>query len=152
MDKELNTVGLLNSLLKKNCDAKRGYHKAAEEIDQPALKGWLMSLAEQRENFKKSIKAEIRYLGGEPAVFHQVKGKIQEAFAKPELLHLLNSIEQTLEECFQHERKVLAEYENLLSEAGMPPSTQNLIIGQRENIKLALTDLEGKIADSSYSM
>lgn len=152
MDKELNTVGLLNSLLEKNCDAKRGYHKAAEEIDQPDLKGWLMSLAEQRENFKKSIKAEIRYLGGEPAVFHHVKGKIQGAFAKPDLLHILNSVEQTLEECFQHERRTLTEYEKLLKEAEVAPSTQNLIIGQKENLKLALTDLRARMADSSYSI
>lgn len=152
MDKKANVVSLLNSLLEKNCDAKRGYQKAAEEIDQPALKGWLMSLAEQRENFKKSIREEIRYLGGEPMAFQQVKGKIQQAFTKPELLYIINSVEQTLEECFQDEIKVLADYENLLKQGTVIPSTQNLIIGQRENIKLAIADLKVKMAHPSYSI
>ncbi len=152
MDKKKDTVSLLNSLLKKNCDAKRGYHKAAEEIDQPALKGWLMSLAEQRENFKKSIREEIRILGGEPLVFQQVKGKVQQAFIKPELLYLLNNVESTLESCLRYELKTLAKYENLINKNTVAPSTQHLIIGQQENIKLALSDLEVRMTESAYSL
>lgn len=151
MNNETSIVSMLNSLLEKNCDAKRGYHKAAEEIDQPTLKGWLMSLAEQRENFKKSIKEEIRSLGGEPAAYNQIKGKIQHSFANPELLYILNNLEQTLEECLQYESKVLDEFEDLLKNRTVIPSTQNLIIGQQENIKLALTDLEA-MTDSTFSL
>lgn len=152
MDKESNVVSLLNSLLEKNCDAKRGYQKAAEEIDQPTLKGWLMSLAEQRENFKNSIKEETRSLGGEPAIFRQVTGKIQQYFANPDLLYVLNNVEQTLEACLQYEVKILAEFEDLLNQKTVIPSTQNLIIGQRENIKVALADLELMMTDPSYSL
>lgn len=151
MNKEVNIVSLLNNLLEKNCDAKRGYQKAAEEIDQPTLKGWLMSLAEQRENFKKSIKEEVRSLGGEPATFSQVTGKIQQSFANPDLLYILNSIEHSLEKCLQYEIRILDDFENLLNQKTVIPSTQNLIIGQRENIKLALMDLEVMTTDPSYS-
>lgn len=151
MNKEANIVSLLNNLLEKNCDAKRGYQKAAEEIDQPTLKGWLMSLAEQRENFKKSIKEEIRSLGGEPATFNQVTGKIQASFTNLELLYILGNIEHALEKCLQYEITILDEFEDLLNQKTVIPSTQNLIIGQRENIKVALTDLEVMTTDPSYS-
>lgn len=150
MTKEPAITKLLNNLLETNCDAKRGYQKAAEEMDSPALKGWLMSLAEQRENFKKSIREEIKCLGGEPAIFQHVQGKIQQSFVNPDLLYLLNHIERTLRECLRYEASVLADYEQRLPAATVPASTRNLIIGQQENIKLALEDLKSMTRDPSY--
>lgn len=152
MDKKTETVSLLNSLLEKNCDSKRGYQKAAEEIDQPTLKGWLMSLAEQRENFKKSIKEEIRFLGGEPTVFRQVSGPVQDAFSNSDVLFILNNVDATLAKCLQYELQMLNEYNKLLKQKTVVPSTINLVIGQQENIKVALSDLEVMTADPSFSL
>lgn len=152
MDKRTEVVGLLNSLLEKNCDSKRGYQKAVEEIDQPTLKGWLMSLAEQRENFKRSIREEIRFLGGEPAVFRQVSGPVQDAFSSSEMLFILNNADATLTKCLQYELQVLNDYYKLLTQTTIVPSTINLVIGQQENVKLALSDLEVMVADPSFNL
>lgn len=134
-------VDLLNNLLEDNCDAKRGYQKAAEQVDDPSLKGLFMSLSSQRDNFKKSIREETHSLGGEPVSLGPVSGSIQEAFSSPNLLLTLNTIEQTLEGCLQLEIKHLALYEQLLNGNNFEVSTRNLLIGQRENIKLTLADL-----------
>ncbi len=139
--KEAGVVQLLNRLLVENYDAKKGYQKAAEEIDQPALKGRLMSLAEQRENFKRTIKEEIRDLGGVPVAFCQQTNVIQEYFAQPYLLYIMHQVEQTLEECLQYEYRVLHQLKNLLEQKTTISSTQYLVIGQQENIKVALSDL-----------
>lgn len=152
MEKEIYMVSLLNDLLEQNCDAKRGYHIAATEVIQPTLKGWVMSLAEQRENFKKSIKEEIRSLGGEPVIFYQLSGTIQKALANPEFLQMLYQLEQVLEECLLYESNQLAEFEHLLQQNKANLSTQNLVIGQRENIKLALSDLEAMMIGPAYSV
>lgn len=153
MKSKIYLVNLLNRLLEQNCDARRGYHKAAREIDQPGLKGWVMSLAEQRENFMKSIKEEIRYLGGEPIIFHQLSGKIQQIFANLELLQFLCQFEQVLEECLLYESNNLAELDCYLQQQ-MPSyrSTRNLVTGQRENLKVALVDLEAMMIDRTYSV
>ena len=66
MKTQKEIVNLLNNLLEDNCDAKRGYQTAAEQVDDPALKGLFMSLSSQRDNFKKSIREETHALGGEP--------------------------------------------------------------------------------------
>ena len=147
MRTQKDVIDLLNSLLKENCDAKRGYQRAAEQIDDPALKGLFMSLSSQRDNFKKSIREEIRFLGGEPAQFAQIDGSIQEAFSSPDLLLVLNTIEQTLRGCLRLEIKRLAFYEKMLNGNNFEVSTRNLLIGQRENIKLTLADLK-KVKDS----
>lgn len=140
MSKKLETLSRLNSLLAKSIDAKKGYHKAAEEIDDPSIKGLFMCLAEQRENFRKSTREEIRFLGGEPYAGPLDPDYVQEAFAQPDLLILLNTVDQTLENCLRHELNSLAKYEEGMADAD--ESTKNLIIGQRESVKLALHDLK----------
>ena len=141
MDTQEDVIELLNTLLEENGDAKRGYQRAAEHVDDPALKGLFMSLSSQRDNFKKSIREETRFLGGEPTQATTAHS-IQEAFASPDLLLVLNTIEQTLEGCLKLEMDRLALYEQTLNGNDFEVSTRNLLIGQRENIKLTLADLK----------
>ena len=150
MKTQKDVIDLLNSLLEENCDSKRGYQRAAEQVDDPALKGLFMSLSSQRDNFKKSIKEEVRFLEGEPTHFGPVEGAVQNAFSSPELLLVLNTIEKTLEGCLKLEAKRLAIYEQMLNSNDFEVSTRNLLIGQRENIKLTLADL--KKAESSEEL
>ncbi len=140
MDTQEDVIELLNTLLEESCDAKRGYQRAAERVDDPALKGLFMSLSSQRDNFKKSIREETRFLGGEPSQATTAQS-IQEAFSSPDLLLVLNTIEQTLEGCLRLEIDRLALYEKTLDGNDFEVSTRNLLIGQRENIKLTLADL-----------
>ncbi len=141
MDTQEDVIDLLNTLLEESCDAKRGYQRAAERIESPALKGLFMSLSSQRDNFKKSIKEETRSLGGEPTQATSAQS-IQEAFSSPDLLLVLNTIEQTLIGCLKLEIDRLALYEKTLDGNDFEVSTRNLLIGQRENIKLTLADLK----------
>lgn len=141
MDTQEDVIDLLNTLLEESGDAKRGYQRAAERVEEPALKGLFMSLSSQRDNFKKSIREETRYLGGEPTQSTAAQS-IQEAFSSPDLLLVLNTIEQTLEGCLRLEIARLALYEKTLNGNQFEVSTRNLLIGQRENIKLTLADLK----------
>ena len=138
MSKNDKVVSQLNQLLSKIIDAKKGYHVAAEEIDNPNLKGRFMSMAEQRENFRRSIREEIYDLGGEPMPSSTDPGFIQESFAQPDLLLILKSIEQTLDNCLQYELDTLTHYKDIFCKAA--DSTCNLVAGQRENIELCISD------------
>ena len=142
MKTQEEVIALLNSLLKENCDAKRGYQHAAKQIEEPALKGLLMSLAEQRENFKKSIREEVRLLGSEPVQHTKCPGPVQNAFDQPDLLTVLNTVEQTISGCLQLEINRLTKYEQMLNGQSFEQSTQRLLVGQRENIKLSQSDMK----------
>ncbi|MFP4091076.1 MAG: PA2169 family four-helix-bundle protein [Cyclobacteriaceae bacterium] len=150
MTKNSEIISQLNDLLAFNIDAKKGYHRAAEEIDNPSLKGMFMCLAEQRENFRKSIREEVRYLGGEPAAGPHDPDYIQESFAQPDLLLILNTVEQTLEDCLKKEKSNLKFFEKQLMQA--EESTRNLIRGQLESVKLSLSDLKMLRADAGLTM
>ncbi len=141
MKTKKDIIDLLNTLLEENCDSKRGYQRAAEQVDDPTLKGLFMSLSSQRENFKKSIREETHFLGGEPTQFGPVGGPVQDAFSSPDLLLVLDTIEQTLKGCLTLEIKRLGLYEKMLNGNEFEVSTRNLLIGQCESIKLALADL-----------
>ncbi|WKN32804.1 DUF2383 domain-containing protein [Porifericola rhodea] len=150
MDKTDKTLTQLNELLAKSIDAKKGYHKAAEEIDNPSLKGFIMCIAEQRENFRRSLREEICYLGGQPVSPPHDPDFVMESFAQPDLLVLINSVEQTLDACLKNELKNLTAYEEALSDADA--SALQLVIGQRENVKLAINDLRNLYAPTKLAV
>jgi uncharacterized protein (TIGR02284 family) len=143
METQKSVVDSLNDLLRDNCDAKRGYRKAAEQLDDPSLKGLFMSLSEQRDNFKKIIREEILSLGGEPQVFRQVDGPIQDAFARPDLLLALNTVAKTLDGCLRIEASDLKSLKQTLALYEVKESTHQVLTGQLENIKLTISDIKG---------
>lgn len=142
METQKSVVDSLNDLLKENCDAKRGYRKAAEQLDAPSLKGLFMSLSEQRDNFKKIVREEVLSLGGEPQAFRQVEGSIQDAFSQPHLLFSLNTIEKTLDGCLRLEVVNLQKLKQRLAQYEVKESTHQVLTGQLENIKLTLSDIK----------
>nr|WKN38988.1 PA2169 family four-helix-bundle protein [Tunicatimonas sp. TK19036] len=142
METQKSVVDLLNDLLEKNCDAKRGYRKAAEQLDDPSLKGLFMSLSEQRDNFKKIIREEILSLGGEPKNFRHVEGSIQEAFARPSLLIVLSTVGKTLDGCLRIEAHELQALKATLAKYEVKESTHQILGGQLESIKLTLADIK----------
>jgi len=148
MTENVEPIDELNRLIFIITDAKKGYQKAAEQIDDPSLKGLLMSLTEQRDNFRKSIREEIHDLGGTPQVASSDLGPVQQAFSQPDLLLILNTVDQTLEKCLRSELKTLSRYKEVFCEAR--ESTCHLIDGQQESVKLAISDL--KMMRSSADM
>ncbi|WKN41038.1 PA2169 family four-helix-bundle protein [Tunicatimonas pelagia] len=142
METQKSVVDSLNDLLKENCDAKRGYRKAAEQLDDPSLKGLFMNLSEQRDNFKKIIREEVLSLGGQPQVFRQVEGPIQDAFSQPHLLLSLNTIEKTLDGCLRLEVVSLQKLKQRLAQYEVKESTHQVLLGQLESIKVTLSDIK----------
>ena len=152
METQKSVVDSLNDLLKDNCDAKRGYRKAAEQLDDPSLKGLFMNLSEQRDNFKKIIREEILSLGGQPQVFRQVEGPIQDAFIRPDLLLALNTIEKTLDGCLRLEVSDLQALRQRLALYEVKESTHQVLTGQLESIKLTLSDIRALSSEKEAAL
>ena len=152
METQKSVVDSLNDLLRDNCDAKRGYRKAAEQLDDPSLKGLFMSLSEQRDNFKKIIREEILSLGGEPQIFRQVDGPIQVAFARPDLLLTLNTVGKTLDGCLRIEASDLKSLKQTLALYEVKESTHQVLTGQLESIKLTLSDIKGLPSETEAAL
>ena len=54
---------LLNALLEKTYDAEKGFKKAAENVENPALKNYFQTKAQQRYDFGHELKSEIKSYG-----------------------------------------------------------------------------------------
>ncbi|WP_281542155.1 ferritin-like domain-containing protein [Maribacter aestuarii] len=130
----------LNDLLTRTYDAEKGYKLAQEKIDNPSIKKFLGDKIQQRYNFGHELKDEITKFGELPEKGGSLKGDIHRTW-----MNLTSSIssddtERILEEVERGEKASLDEYNEILSDEDMilAPSTESLLVKQRDAIKKAL--------------
>jgi uncharacterized protein (TIGR02284 family) len=70
------TVNALQSIIEKNYDAEKGYKKAMEDSENPALKGFLQQQAATRSRYATAIDQELRLLGETPKESGSVTGSL----------------------------------------------------------------------------
>lgn len=128
----------LNELLEKNYDAESGYKKAAGIVDNTNLKQFFENQAQKRYDFGHELKSEIRNYGEEPekggsaaASAHRTWMDIKSAFTS-------NDEEAILKEVKRGEKAAVEEYEEIISDTTLPPTTKRILMSQRDSVKQAL--------------
>lgn len=134
-------ISELNTLLKRNYDSEKGYHKAAEHVDDVDLKRLFEVYSDQRYHFGHDIKGEIKKLGGEPDKGDSLKAKAHRTWMDIKSIVNANDNEAMLEECIRGEKAALENYREVLNTPDIPDST-----------KLILHDHLGKIEESLYQI
>ncbi|HIB36712.1 PA2169 family four-helix-bundle protein [Mesonia sp.] len=124
----------LNNLLEKNYDAEKGYQDAAERIENPAMKDFLQKQAEKRYDFGHEIKAEIKNYGEQPDKGGSAKGTVHRAWMDIKAFVASSSEEQVMEEVQRGEQSAINEYNEVISETSLPPSVQQILTKQRDQI------------------
>lgn len=61
-----NNIDVLQAIIEKNYDARKGYRKAMMDIQDPELKSFMQQQALERSSFTTAIDQEIRNLGETP--------------------------------------------------------------------------------------
>jgi len=130
----------LNDLLTRTYDAEKGYKLAQEKIDNPSIKTFLNERVQQRYNFGHELKDEIANFGELPEKGGSIKGDLHRTWMNLTATLTGNETERILEEVERGEKASLEEYNDILKDDDMilPPSTENLLIKQRNAIKAAL--------------
>lgn len=137
-----NAILKLNELLEKNNKARNGYKKAANEIENHALRNFLEGNSVQRKNFSQEIKETIANLGGE-----MVKKLPKNTISGGIWFDLKSAIAKKnnraiLEECERGERAALEDYDRLLKEVNIPETAKKVIKKQHDLIQSDLNKLE----------
>ena len=132
----------LNSLLEKNYDAEAGYKKAAEDVKNPTLKTYFQSRAQDRYNFGHEIKEEIRSYGKEPEKGTSLTGDLHRAWMDLKSAFSSDKEEAILEEAIRGEKAAVKDYNEIINDREVPPSTSNLLIKQRNSVEEALIKAE----------
>ncbi|MFN4762345.1 ferritin-like domain-containing protein [Gillisia sp. Q332] len=128
----------LNDLLEKNYDAEKGYKFASENVKNPSLKSFFSERAKERNNFGHELKSEISTLGEKPDKGSSLKGDIHRTWMNLKTTFSSDKEEALLEEAVRGEKAAVEEYNEVLEDENIPPSTANLLMKQRNAITAAL--------------
>ncbi len=127
----------LNELLEKNYDAEKGYKKAAENVENSKLKQFFTEQSEQRNNFGHEIKAEIKNYGESPDKGGSTTGALHRTWMDIETAFTSNNEETILEEVQKGEKAAVEEYNEVINDTTLPPTTQQILTKHRDSIQSA---------------
>ena len=132
----------LNQLIEKTYDAEKGFKKAAEHTDHTYLKEYFNKKAQQREEFGNQLKTEVISFGQKIEKGDSLTSKAHRTWMDVKALFKADSEEAMLQEAIRGEKASIEEYENVLTEITLPPSTEMLLRNQKVSIQAALSTVE----------
>ncbi|MEH6656877.1 PA2169 family four-helix-bundle protein [Leeuwenhoekiella marinoflava] len=132
----------LNELLTKNYDAEAGYKLASENVKNNTLKEYFNRRAKERYDFGHQIKNEIKVYGETPDKGTSLAGDAHRLWMNVKSTVSNDNEEAILEETIRGEKNAIEEYNNILKEPNIPPTTESILIVQRDNIKSALEEVK----------
>lgn len=132
----------LNELLEKNYDAEKGFSKAAEKTQHGGLKSYFQRKAQERNTFGHELKTEIRQYGQDPEKGDSFVSKAHRAWMDVKALFASDNEEAMLEEAIRGEKAAVSEYEDVLNDTNLPPSTQQLLTQHKVKIQSGLETIK----------
>ena len=135
-------AGKLNQLLKKNIDAEKGFREAADEVKNERLQSFLMDKVRQRYEFKHQLESEIRDFGESPEEDSTLGADMHRSWMNLKTAFTSNDEEAILEETAKGEKNAIEEYNKVIKDDNFPPSTLNMLIKQRNEIKKTLQEVK----------
>ncbi|MEB8327908.1 PA2169 family four-helix-bundle protein [Flavobacteriaceae bacterium KMM 6897] len=132
----------LNNLLEKTYDAEKGLKLAQDKIDNSTTIKYLNDRAEQKAEFGHELKKEILQFGELPENDGTLKGGIHRVWMDLRTMVASDENENLLEEVERGDKASLEEYNEILKDAETvsPPSTQSMLVHQRDVIESSLTE------------
>ncbi len=132
----------LNELLEKNYDAEAGYKLAKDKVDSNALKDFFDRQQQERYNFGHELKAEMKSFGQEPDKGTSVKGDLHRTWMNIKSTFSSDNEEAILEEAIRGEKAAVEEYNEIINDTTLPPSTRNILTKHRDSIQSSLSRVD----------
>lgn len=132
----------LNGILEKTYDAEKGFNKAAENIENLALKNYFRAKSQERNTFGKELKTEIKAFNQNVENEGSLSGSAHRAWMDIKALFSLDDEESMLEEAIRGEKTAVKEYEEVIKEISLPSSTKSLLEAQKIKIENGLYNIK----------
>ena len=125
-----------NDLLEKAYDAEKGFIKAAENVDSTPLKSFFRNKANERKEFRGELTHELLAKGMKVKEDDgSLSGSLHRAWMDTKAFFSADNEEAMLEEVRNGEKAALEDYDDLLEDHHLPPSTMAILRKQRNTIK-----------------
>ncbi|WP_340065652.1 PA2169 family four-helix-bundle protein [Ascidiimonas aurantiaca] len=131
----------LNMLIEKNLDAEKGFKKAAENVNNTALKKFFESCSHERSVFAQQLKNEVATYGQDSTDNDSYVSKAHRTWMDVKAFFSGNKEEAILEEVIRGEKAALEEYNEVLEENNLPTTTREILNAQRIKIKNSLASV-----------
>jgi len=132
----------LNDLLKKTYDAEKGFKKAAENIDNSALKTYFKQKAQERYDFGHELKSELKTFNQDIDKGGSVTGAAHRTWMDVKALFSSENEESMLEEAIRGEKSAINEYSQVINETSLPSSTKSILESQKNKIQNGLSRIK----------
>ena len=132
----------LNDLLKKTYDAEKGFKKAAENIDNSALKTYFKQKAQERYDFGHELKSELKTFNQDIDKGGSVTGAAHRTWMDVKALFSSENQESMLEEAIRGEKAAINEYSEVINETSLPSSTKSILESQKNKIQNGLSRIK----------
>ncbi|HBY70238.1 MAG: hypothetical protein CMC07_00490 [Flavobacteriaceae bacterium] len=128
----------INDLLEKNYDAEKGYKKAAEIVDNNKLQQFFKEQAQNRYDFGHKLKSEIKNFGENPDKGGSTTGDLHRTWMDIKSTFTSNDEEAILKEVEKGEQAAVEEYNEVINDTTLPPTTKDILTEQRNNVQATL--------------
>lgn len=138
MDANKDLIEVLNDLIRINHDRTDGYHKAVEELKPTDidLKTMFTNMANSSVQYANALAAEVRNLGGSPAVDSTQSGKLYRVWMDIRSGISARDRKSVLALCEFGEDAALKAYDLALeSDAEIPADVRQVIMDQKSSIQ-----------------
>jgi len=132
----------LNSLLEKTYDAEKGFKKAAENVENKALKSYFTLKAKERYDFGHELKSEIKSFNQDIDKGGSLTGDAHRAWMDIKAMFSLDDEESMLEEAIRGEKSAIEEYNDVIKDTSLPMSTKSVLTSQKSKIENGLSNIE----------
>lgn len=127
-------VELLNKLIETCRDGEKGYHQAAEGVENPELMELFQNYSRQRGRFVAELQAEVRRLGGDPEKSGSIGGAMHRGWVGIKSAVTGKDEGAVISECEQGEDVAVKHYREALDEP-LPAALQTVIQHQYTLVK-----------------
>ncbi len=132
----------LNALLEKTYDAEKGFKKAAENAKGYDLKAYFKRKSIERGNYGQALRNEIQNFGQEIEEGGSMAGAMHRTWMDIETFFSSDNDESMLTAAIAGEKSAIEEYDDVLREINLPPSTATLLAQQRNQIASDLNTIK----------
>lgn len=131
-----NTETKLNDLLEKSYDAEKGFEKAHANVDSAALKSFFNSKVNERLKFRTELISELKANGYNVIDDNNsLEASIDRTWMDTKAMFSSDKEQSMLEEVRNGEKATLNDYNDVLEDNKLPPTTASILTKHRNAIE-----------------
>ncbi len=127
-----STVNKLNDLIEKAYDAEKGFKKASNHVESPRLKHFFIEKARERSGYINELSSTLRKQGMEVTENDgSTFGALHRAWIDTKALFSMDNDESMLEEVRNGEKAAIDDYDDILDNCELNPTTRDVLLKQK---------------------